>query len=138
MENEERISLISNEDKDIKTNLNSEFNNIEKNIDEKVSNKARNAGSVIRDVLEAGLTVLKVVGSTGLKIASWAMLPVTIFGCIFWSYKNIDKDCHEILDIFDKAYTPLRFKTLLNYINAYENAVNYLEKVSLEFKNKNK
>ena len=138
VENEERISLISNEDKDIKTNLNSEFNNIEKNIDEKVSNKARNTGSVIRDVIEAGLTVLKVVGSTGLKIASWAMLPATIFGCIFWSYKNIDKDCHEILDIFDKAYTPLRFKTLLNYINAYENAVNYLEKVSLEFKNKNK
>ena len=81
---------------------------------------------------------MKVVGSTGFKIASWVMLPATIFGCIYLSYKNIDKDCNEILDIFDKAYTPLRFKTLLNYIKAYENAVNYLEKVSLEFKNKNK
>ena len=88
-------------------------------------------------VTETASTVTKVAVKTGiasgLKIASWVMLPVTCIAFGIWSCVNVHKDCHKILDIFDKAFTPLRFKTLLNYIESYLKAIKYLEEISIKF-----
>lgn len=95
------------------------------------------ASTTSKVVTETASTVTKVAVKTGissgLKIASWVMLPVTCIAFGIWSCVNVHKDCHKILDIFDKAFTPLRFKTLLNYIESYLKAIKYLEEISKKF-----
>ncbi len=42
-----------------------------------------------------------------------------MIGSGIWSRYNINKDCQKIIDIFDKSFSPLKFKVLDNYINAF-------------------
>ena len=43
-----------------------------------------------------------------------------------------------MLNIYEKAFTPLKFKTLLGYIQSFQQAIEYLEKISEKFgKDKN-
>ena len=74
-------------------------------------------------------TIARGAVSTGLKIASWVLLPVTCIAFGTWSCINVHKDCHKILDIFDAAFTPLRFETLFAYVQSFRTAINYLENI---------
>ena len=40
---------------------------------------------------------------------------------------NIHKDCNKRLEIFDEAFTPLRYETLSAYIQSFRLALKYLE-----------
>ena len=138
-----------------KNNIKLEESKIDIEIEEEVTNKGRNAGAIIRGAGEIGQIALKALPTTttvaaettaiatkagaliakgtlatGLKIASWVLLPVTCIGFGAWSCANIHKDCHKILDIFDGAFSPLRFQTLLNYIKSFRTAINYLENIN--------
>ena len=120
-----------------------------------MTNKGRNAGAIIRGAGEIGQIAIKALpaavnvaaeggaiaakagaaiarGSLAecLKIASLVLLPVTCIAFGAWSCKNIHDDCHKILDIFDKAFSPLRFQTLYNYIKSFRTAINYLENIN--------
>ena len=136
-------------------NIKLEESKIDIEIEEEVTNKGRNAGSIIRGAGEIGQIAIKALPAAvnvaaeggaiaakagaaiargslaaGLKIASWVLLPVTCIAFGAWSCKNIHDDCHKILDIFDKAFSPLRFQTLYNYIKSFRTAINYLENIN--------
>jgi len=145
--NEEEIKLIEEKQKfkynpndfDIRTsNTKKEEEKIDSKIDEQIDNKGKNTVSLIRGIGEfgsfivktlptAGTVTAKITVSSGLKIASWIFLPITCIGFGTWSLVKVDKDCNKILDIFDKAFTPLRFETLFSYIKSFRNAINYLK-----------
>ena len=135
------------------SNIKLEESKIDLKIDEEISNKGRNAGTILRGAGEIGGIVIKALPTAGvtvaevgieagvetaavvsrgviagaLKIGSWVLLPLTCIAFGTWSLVNIHKDCHKILDIFDKAFTPLRFETLFAYIKSYRAAIKYLE-----------
>ena len=70
------------------------------------------------------IAVLRVAASFGIKFAF--SIPASVF--FGWlSQNNIDNDCHKILEIFEKAYTPLRFKTLNSYVVSFMKAIQYLD-----------
>lgn len=79
--------------------------------------------------VEAGAVVVRASVSAGLKIAGWVLLPITLIGFGAWSCYNIHKDCHKILDIFDNAFTPLKFETLNAYSKSFQHAIKYLENI---------
>ena len=118
-DSEEKIPILSSQrinNVEIKTDINN--NNkmeqkIENQIDKEVNNKLRNT-----------ISVLRVGASFGIKFAF--SIPASVF--FGWlSQNNIDNDCHKILEIFEKAYTPLRFKTLNSYVVSFMKAIQYLD-----------
>jgi len=122
------------------SNIKLEESKIETEIDEEVTNTGRNTGSIIRGAGEIGKIVIKTAGAmateagtiaveAGTFIASLVLLPVTCIAFGTWSCVNVHKDCHKILDIFDAAFTPLRFETLFTYIQSFRAAINYLENI---------
>ena len=150
IENENKENLNFNEeDFDKRTN---NTKNIEKKIDSRIDKEIDNtgknstsifrgageiAGIVIKALPTAGQVTIKTGGeiitrsgiSLGIKIASWALLPVTCIGFGTWSLVKINKDCHKILNIFVEAFTPLRFDTLFAYIKSFRSAIQYLENI---------
>ena len=113
--------------------------NIDKNINKEVNNKTRNIISGIRGAGQAGEVagqVLQITAQIALaeavQISSLVLIPVVslIFGA--FSCYNIHTNCHKILDIFDRAFTPLKFETLLQYIHAYRKAIEYIKKTCNE------
>ena len=127
----------SSADNDEKTN---EF---KKKEEMDINNTGKNAASIVRGLGEIGSTVVKALPtageagsvalrtsiSFGIKAASWAILPVTCIGFGTWSLVKVNKDCTKLLNIFDKAFIPLRFKTLSGYIKSFRQAISYLESI---------
>ena len=142
-DNSETVSTLTEEDFDKReANVKLEESKIDIKVEEEINNKGRNASSIIRGGFEIGGVVIKslptaavettaVVArgalSTTLKAASWALLPVTCIAFGTWSCVNVHKDCIKMLDIFDQAFTPLKFETLNAYIQSYKSAISYLE-----------
>ena len=111
----------------------------EKNIEileEEIENKIdKKVGNVKRNLLSIGKGLLT-VGSIGLKAISIAFLPVTcIVGAII-SPISIRIDGKKMIKIFEDAYTPLKFKTLLNYIKKVKEAINNLDSLGNTLKQK--
>ena len=125
-------------DLDVRTeNLNKEKKKIKNEISKEIKNKGRNFISVVGGTGQAGGIAAQIgqiaarfsINET-IQIASLALLPITsiVFGA--YSCYNIHKDCHKILDIYEKAFTPLKCITLYNYISSFKNAIDYLEDIS--------
>ena len=112
-------------------------NKIDKHIDNQVSNKVRNVSAITGAIGEAGELFVGISGEIILEVGAqtlcFALLPITciVFGAL--SCYNIHKDCMIMLNIFEKAFTPLKFKTLLGYIQSFQQAIEYLEKISEKF-----
>ena len=118
---------------------------IESEIKNGISNVGKNTSSIVRGVgeicsivlnalptageitLETGTIVARTGISIGLKVASWALLPVTCIAFGSWSLIKVHNDCNKILEIFKKAFTPLRFETLFIYTKTFRKAIQYLE-----------
>jgi len=97
-------------------NINKLEKKIENIIDEGITNKVRNTVSIL------GRVVI-------LKSLNVICLPLTfVFGSVY-SYINIDSDCLKILDIFEEAFTPLKFESLMLYIKALLKAIEYLDNI---------
>ena len=101
--------------------------NIENQIDQKVNNKLRNTGTLIRGALNViGKVGTRFTINAGLKFLNYMFFPACVISS-FWSAANIHEDCVEIFNIFDEAYTPLRFKTLESYVDSFIRAIDYLQ-----------
>ena len=121
-------------------NKKKEEQEIEKNIDKNINNTGKNTGSAFRGIGEAGGIALKalpeatlesvsVISKLGIeivRIGSWVLLPITCFGFGAWSLVKTNNDCIKMLNIFDKAFTPLRFETILKYAKSTRETINYM------------
>ena len=154
-ENNSGTELTNIHSKDTTQQLNNTIQqeqNIEEQISDKVSNKGRNVSVVGSTIVQTGGIFIGLTGqittelgtiasrfaiSEGIQIAGFVLLPITcfVFGAI--SCYNIHKDCKKILNIFQTAFTPLKFDTIDNYIRSYRKAINYLIDISNKIKKKN-
>mgnify|MGYP007102079203 CR=1 FL=1 len=57
------------------------------------------------------------------------VFPLTVLFFGISSRINIDKDCNDILNIFGKAFAPLRFETIKAYSYSFQRAIAYLEQI---------
>ena len=106
---------------------------MEEEIDNKIDKKV---GNVKRNLLSIGKGLLT-VGSIGLRAISIAFLPVScVIGAII-SPISIRIDGKKMIKIFEEAYAPLKFKTLLNYIKKTKEAINNLDSLGYTIKQKN-
>ena len=118
-------------------NMKEQEKKIDEHIDNQVSNKVRNVSAITGAIGEAGELFVGISGEiileAGAQVACFALLPITciVFGAL--SCYNIHKDCKTMLNIYEKAFTPLKFKTLLGYIQSFQQAIEYLEKISEKF-----
>ena len=110
---------------------------IKKSINKNIKNKGRNFLSVVKGIGQTGevavqigevATRFAIAGS--IKVLGLVLLPITSISFGAYSCYNVHKDCHKILDIYDKAFTPLKFDTLKAYIISFRRAVQYLEEIS--------
>ena len=110
---------------------------IDKQIYKGVSNKLRNVNSFTSTIGQTSELIVGISGEiileAGAQVACFALLPITciVFGAL--SCYNIHKDCKTMLNIYEKAFTPLKFKTLLSYIQSFQEAIKYLKKISKKF-----
>ena len=110
---------------------------IDKQMDDQISNKLRNVNTITSSLGQAGELFVGISGEiileAGAQVACFALLPITciVFGAL--SCYNIHKDCKTMLNIYEKAFTPLKFKTLLSYIQSFQEAIKYLKKISKKF-----
>ena len=121
----------------ISNNMKKQEKKIDKHIDNQVSNKIRNVSAITGAIGEAGELFVGISGEIILEVGAqtlcFALLPITciVFGAL--SCYNIHKDCKTMLNIYEKAFTPLKFKTLLSYIQSFQEAIKYLKKISKKF-----
>ena len=118
---------------------------LESKISETENNAKKNIASFLRGLVEAGSIAIKILPtagritlesgeiiikagiSAGLKLASWIFLPVSCLVFSIWSFSKIHRDCNKILQIFDKAFLPLKFHTLFRYVQSFLLAIEYLD-----------
>jgi hypothetical protein len=95
---------------------------LEKNINDEINDKCNKIKNYLINIGKRALNIDIPSASyslkQGLKTLGFVFLHVTMIGSGIWSSHKINKDCQKYLDIFDKAFTPLRFKVLENYINS--------------------
>ena len=143
----------SNSDKEVRKlkdqadkskNLNTkkkEEKKIESKINTTIDNSAKNFGSFLRVISEAGGAAIKIIPETGsiaarvtinsgVKVVSWALLPITCIGFGAWSVVKVDKDCTEMINIFHEAFISQKLKTLLQYVKSIRKAVKHLDDLS--------
>jgi hypothetical protein len=131
---------IESNDKDDKSiNIKKEEEEkIESKINEKIKSGGKNASSIFRGIFEAGGIVIKALPesgsifarisiSSGIKVVSWALLPVTCIGFGTWSVIKVHNDCKKMIQIFQDAFISLKFKTLSKYLESIKGAINHLK-----------
>ena len=132
------LGRIVPEDKEDLMSLAESEKKIKKKVNKEVTNKGRNTLSIIGQAGNVGGGVITQVAEVSarfaitetIQIASWFILPITAITFGSLSCFNIHRDCHDILDIFEKAYFNLKFDTLLAYVKSFRKAINYLEDIS--------
>ena len=134
--------ILYNEDLEKKKeNIKREEKETESKIKDNINNTGKNTGSIIRAFAETGGIVARLAIETGLsfvKVISWAALPVTLVPFGFWSRSKINSDCKKMITIFEKAFTPLRFDTLYNYIKSFIKAFDDLDLIGKKIVEDNK
>jgi hypothetical protein len=140
---EENIPFINEEkiepDETKNLNIRKQEEKIESKIDNKIDNSVKNVTSTLGRGLIEGVTVtLKLGASVGLKVFGWALLPITCGPFAYWSYSKVEKDCKKILKIFQDAFTPLKFITLLNYAESIKKSLGHLENLGKKLVEDNK
>ena len=128
------------DDKIKNVNIKKEEENIESKINKEIKSGSKNAGSIFRGIFEAGGIAIKTLPesgsivarasiSSGIKVASWALLPITCIGFGVWSVVKVHKDCQKMLKIFQDAFKSLQFQTLSLYLESIKKAIDDLEKL---------
>ena len=136
-ENGEADNLIKKDDLD---NNKKEEKSKKESEDIEIKNAGKIAGSTIRgigEVVGIALKALPETGSiaarasisTGLKLTSWILLPITCIGFGSWSLVKVKNDCNKILNTFKKASDILICKTILGYVESIEKTIEYFEKI---------
>ena len=146
-ENGEADNLIKkkNNNKDDLDNNKKEEKSKKESEDIEINNAGKIAGSTIRgigEVVGIALKALPETGSiaarasisTGLKLTSWILLPITCIGFGSWSLVKVKNVCNKILNTFEKASPLLIYETVLGYVESIEKTIEYFKTIG---KNKN-
>ena len=135
-ENEENKTENYRKEEDIECAINDEIHNTKKNMTSIFRGLGEIGGIILkafptagRVTLETGEVVTRIGVSIGIKIVSWVCLPITCIAFGAWSFAKINNDCNKIIDIFEEAFIPLKYKTLMAYINSFLCAIEYLEEM---------
>ena len=99
-------------------------------IKDNINNAGKNTVSIVRAIAGTGGIFARLALETGLsfvKVISWTALPITLVPFGFLSRSKINSDCKKMIAIFEKAFTPLRFDTLYNYIKSFIKAFDDLD-----------
>ena len=134
----EEKELESNDRDDKSIDIKKEEEKIESKINEKIKSGGKNASSIFRGIFEAGGIVIKALpesGSifarisinSGIKVVSWALLPVTCIGFGTWSVIKVHKDCKKMIQIFQEAFISLKCQTLSKYLESIKGTINHLK-----------
>lgn len=136
IDNENQISLDDcneNFEKIKKDNTKKEENKVDEEIKNKCNKLKANFINGLKRSLDVIIPVVSFTAKAGFKTLGVVFLPLTMIGSGIWSYHSINKDCKKYLDIFDKAFSPLKFKVLENYVNAYIEVINDLDNLGKKF-----
>ena len=125
-EKEENSSFIQNENQ---TPINKVKNNINNSIDSKCNHYRKIILNLLKRSADVALPVVGFTAKTSLKTASIVFFPITTVVAEIWSRYNLDKECRIYLDIFDKAFTKIKFEVLEHYVNSFIEIINKLDSI---------
>jgi hypothetical protein len=121
------LNLKKEEEKEIESKINKEIHNSGKNVSSFARGIFEVGSAVIKAAPEAGSIAARVTINSGVKVVSWALLPITCIAFGTWSVVNVHKDCEKMIEIFHKAFISLKLKTLLQYVVSIKRAVKHLD-----------
>ena len=83
----------------------------------------------IKRSADVAVPVTGFVLKQGVKTISFAFIPITTIVSIIWNKYNIEKDCKIYLNIFEEAFSKLKFEVLEHYVNAFIEIINKLDSI---------
>ena len=121
----ENINFIKNENE-------SPLIEVNKYIDNQISKCNQYQTKIIKFIKRSADIAVPVTGfvlKQGVKAIGFAFLPITTVISIFWNKYNIEKDCKTYLDIFEGAFSKLKFEVLEHYVNAFIEVIDNLDSI---------
>jgi hypothetical protein len=121
----ENINLIKNENE-------SPLIEVNKYIDNQISKCNQYQTKIIKFIKRSADIAVPVTGfvlKQGVKAIGFAFIPITTVISIFWNKYNIEKDCKTYLDIFEGAFSKLKFEVLEHYVNAFIEVIDNLDSI---------
>ena len=104
---------------------------VNKNIDYQIKTKCNEIKTILlkflKETVDVAVPVAGFALKKGIKTIGFVFIPITTIVSIIWSKYNIEKDCKIYLDIFEKAFSELKFEVLEHYVNAFIEVINKLD-----------
>ena len=105
---------------------------INKNIDDKIKKCSQIKTKIVKLFKRSADVIIPVTGfvlKQGVKTISFGFLPITTVISILWNKYNIESDCEKYLEIYEEAFSKLKFEVLEHYINAFIDVINNLDNI---------
>ena len=116
----------------IKNESDSPLIEINKNIDDKIKKCSQIKTKIVKLFKRSADVIIPVTGfvlKQGVKTIGFGFLPITTVISIFWNKYNIESDCKKYLEIYEEAFSKLKFEVLEHYINAFIDVINNLDNI---------
>ena len=116
----------------IKNESDSPLIEINKNIDDKINKCSQIKTKIVKFVKRSADVIIPVTGfalKQGVKTIGFGFLPITTVISILWNKYNIESDCEKYLEIYEEAFSKLKFEVLEHYINAFIDVINNLDNI---------
>ena len=132
---EEYTKLKEKENSNIITNEteSSTLIKVNQNIDNQINIKCNQIKTNILKFFKRSMDiVVPVTGfvlKQGIKTIGYGFLPITTIASILWNNYSIEKDCKIYLDIFEEAFSELKYEVLEHYTNAFIEVINKLDNI---------
>ena len=116
----------------IKNESDSPLIEINKNIDDKIKKCSQIKTKIVKLFKRSADVIIPVTGfvlKQGVKTIGFGFLPITTVISILWNKYNIESDCEKYLEIYEEAFSKLKFEVLEHYINAFIDVINNLDNI---------
>ena len=116
----------------IKNESDSPLIEINKNIDDKIKKCSQIKTKIVKLFKRSADVIIPVTGfvlKQGVKTIGFGFLPITTVISILWNKYNIQSDCEKYLEIYEEAFSKLKFEVLEHYINAFIDVINNLDNI---------
>jgi hypothetical protein len=116
----------------IKNESDSPLIEINKNIDDKINKCSQIKTKIVKLFKRSADVIIPVTGfvlKQGVKTIGFGFLPITTVISILWNKYNIESDCKKYLEIYEEAFSKLKFEVLEHYINAFIDVINNLDNI---------
>ena len=137
---EEYSKLKEKEDNNfIRNESESPLIEVNKNIENQIKTKCSGIKTFMLKFIKESVDILvPAVGyamKQGLKGIGFVFMPITTIVSVIWSKYNIEKDCKIYLEIFEEAFSELKFEVLEHYVNAFIQVITNLDSTGKKFAN---